>query len=296
MTETEAERYLAANSNYFRVASYRHGFPRVVGGENDGKYINLDFAMLKDLSIIDYLLRQTLLPVTIDVEHFAKMELLKWMEGHSEDGYALVRSFLEENTHINLRGESVCHVLDEINRGSSGVYTDKLIERYRNDEMPVWAFLELIPFGTFCRFWEHCFREGADKSMRGRYYLLLDAKNLRNACGHNNCILNGLESGTAKYRASREVVNAVRDAGVALAMRKSKLSNGRIQHITSTLYLHHAIASEGVRDHTGERLRCLLERMDKHKDYYLKCDQIRTTFEYIRILVDAWYEVPKDAD
>ena len=74
MTESEAERYLAANSNYFRVASYKHGFPRVVGGQNDGKYINLDFAMLKDLSIIDYVLRQTLLPMTIDVEHFAKMD------------------------------------------------------------------------------------------------------------------------------------------------------------------------------------------------------------------------------
>lgn len=266
MSEVEAEQYLTANSNYFRVASYKHGFPRVVGGENDGKYINLDFAMLKDLSIIDYLLRQTLLPMTIDVEHFAKMELLSWIEDHSEDGYELVHSFLEGNTHINIQGESVCRVLDEINRGSSGVYTDKLIERYRGEEIPVWVFLELIPFGTFCRFWEHCSLEGGDKNMKSKYYLLLDVKNLRNACGHNNCILNGLESGTARHRAGREVINAVRDAGVASAMRKSKLSNGRIQHIASALYLHHMVASDGVLRHTGERLRTLLERMDKHRD------------------------------
>lgn len=289
MTEAEAERYLAANSNYFRVASYRHGFPRVVGGENDGKYINLDFAMLKDLSIIDYLLRQALLPMTIDVEHFAKMDLLSWIEDHSGDGYELVHSFLEAKTHINPQGEPVCRIRDEINRGNAGVYTDKMIERYRDDEMPVWVFLELIPFGTFCQFWKHCSWEGGDKSMEGRYYLLQDVKNLWNACGHNNCILNGLESGTAKHRASREVINAVRDAGVAEVMRKSKLSNGRIQHITSALYLHHMVASDGVCSHTGERLNLLLERMDKHKDYYLKCDQIRTMFEYMRILVNAWY-------
>lgn len=41
--------------------------------------------------------------MTIDVEHFAKMELLSWMEGHSEDGYELVHSFLEAKTHINPR-------------------------------------------------------------------------------------------------------------------------------------------------------------------------------------------------
>lgn len=240
--------------------------------------------------------RQALLPMTIDVEHFAKMDLLSWIEDHSGDGCELVHSFLEAKTHINPQGEPVCRILDEINRGNAGVYTDKMIERYRDDEMPVWVFLELIPFGTFCQFWKHCSWEGGDKSMEGRYYLLQDVKNLRNACGHNNCILNGLESGTAKHRASREVINAVRDAGVAEVMRKSKLSNGRIQHITSALYLHHMVASDGVCSHTGERLNLLIERMDKHKDCYLKCDQIRTMFEYMRILVNAWYGTSTNGD
>ena len=75
MSKQDALDYLKHNNNYFRLRSYRCGFDKVVGGPNDGRYIGLDFAMLKDLSIIDYELRRVLLPMTIDIEHFSKVEL-----------------------------------------------------------------------------------------------------------------------------------------------------------------------------------------------------------------------------
>ena len=69
----EALLYLQKHTNYFRLKSYKSGFERVSGEADDGRYIHLDFAMLVDLSVIDMLLRNELPPMTLDIEHFAKV-------------------------------------------------------------------------------------------------------------------------------------------------------------------------------------------------------------------------------
>lgn len=77
MSEDDARAYLEKNSNYFRLRAYRLGFPKVEEGARKGEYANLDFKMLVDLSIVDMLLRYEMLPLTLDVEHFAKVKLFK---------------------------------------------------------------------------------------------------------------------------------------------------------------------------------------------------------------------------
>ena len=80
ISENDARAYLEKNSNYFRLRAYRLGFPKVEEGTRKGEYANLDFKMLVDLSIVDMLLRYEMLPLTLDVEHFAKVKLLKRIE------------------------------------------------------------------------------------------------------------------------------------------------------------------------------------------------------------------------
>lgn len=80
MSEDDARAYLEKNSNNFRLRAYRLGFPKVEEGARMGEYANLDFKMLVDLSIVDMLLRYEMLPLTLDVEHFAKVKLLKRIE------------------------------------------------------------------------------------------------------------------------------------------------------------------------------------------------------------------------
>ncbi len=53
-SEEDAETYLKENNNYHNVTSYKNNFVKYQCGELEGKYIDLDFAYLKDLSIIDY--------------------------------------------------------------------------------------------------------------------------------------------------------------------------------------------------------------------------------------------------
>ena len=53
MSESDARVYLEQNNNYFRLRAYRKNFDKHPDGINKGKYIDLDFAMLVDLSVID---------------------------------------------------------------------------------------------------------------------------------------------------------------------------------------------------------------------------------------------------
>ena len=93
-SEEDAVAYLSDANNYLRAAAYRKLYFRQVDGDNPGAYVNLDFEDLVELSSIDRRLREVLLSATIDVEHFAKMRLLRMCEEHDEDGYAIVSDYL----------------------------------------------------------------------------------------------------------------------------------------------------------------------------------------------------------
>lgn len=109
-----AERYLKANNNFFRINLFRKGFPKYAGGLNDGLFIDLDFGMLRDLAIIDYEFRQVLLSISIDVEHFSKLQLLRYLEAHREEGYSVVEKYIASNNRKLENGKTVNSVKSEI--------------------------------------------------------------------------------------------------------------------------------------------------------------------------------------
>lgn len=80
INKNDAQKYLEDNNNYFKLVSYRKKFPKYDKGENIGKYIDLDFEMLIDLSIIDMRIRKTMLSIVLDLEHYTKVKLLSKIE------------------------------------------------------------------------------------------------------------------------------------------------------------------------------------------------------------------------
>lgn len=286
----EAKAYLEKNNNYFRLGSYRKTFPKYEGGENSGKFISLDFAMLVDLSVVDMLLRRQMLPMTLDIEHFEKMRLLKRVEDEGEDGYEIVGDFLSSYDRVLSEGVITNRVKDDIKRGASSPYVSDLIAKHPHYDYPIWAFMEVIAFGTFIELYNFCAKRFDDRKMLDNYYMLQKVKSMRNACAHNNCILNNLASGTSKHRTPNDLYRAVAATGtVGKGARKARLSNDRLQEMAATLHRHKLVASEGVNQHRANELRGFKDRMQKHESYYCENLQISSSFDFLAKLIDAWY-------
>lgn len=96
INKEDAQKYLEENNNYFKLVSYRKNFPKYENGENIGKYIDLDFKMLMDLSIVDMRIRKTMLSIVLDLEHYTKVKLLSKIENTSKDGYTIVEEYMQD--------------------------------------------------------------------------------------------------------------------------------------------------------------------------------------------------------
>ena len=149
-TEEEAIEYLAGRCRFFKVTAYRKLFDKRVGGEKDGQYVDLDFAQLKYLASLDRRLRDALLPMTLDVEHFAAARLLNATENNGEDGYAVMRDYMEA-VPANRRK----YIENELEIRSSDAYCGAIIRKYRED-MPIWAFVEVVSLETFIGLYKFC--------------------------------------------------------------------------------------------------------------------------------------------
>ncbi len=106
-----------------RIYAYRKNFDKHVGGGLDGKYVGLDFGQLRLLSNTDRMLRDLLLVMTLDVEHFAKVRLLALAEDHGEDGYGVLRDYLasaSRNQRSYIQSENVHAVLSIRPHGARG--------------------------------------------------------------------------------------------------------------------------------------------------------------------------------
>ena len=101
VNEAEAREFLLKNNYYFKLKSYAKNYDKYLNGPNKDKYINLEFAYLKELSTLDMHLRKSILQMTLDIEHYLKTQLLRHLESNPlESGYDVVQKFLSENSQV----------------------------------------------------------------------------------------------------------------------------------------------------------------------------------------------------
>lgn len=289
-SKSDAMAYLRENNSFFRLRSYRLNYEKRVGGERDGQYIGLDFAMLADLAGIDMHLRNEMLPLTLDIEHYTKVELLGEIERRGEDGYKIVQDYLSSFEGRDGRSGRD-FTIGEISRGKSSPYTRGLIERHPNADYSVWEFFEVIPFGRFSHFYLFCARRFDQKAMENRFYLMQSVKGLRNACAHNNCIINDMRKGDLVPPNQDEIMRGLGEIGIGKSARYNKMKNERFQQIATTLYLHSKVSSNGTREHRGRRLEELMHRMARHADYYPTGSLVNSGLSFIKAMICGWYDV-----
>lgn len=283
VTEKEAAAHLRAKCQFFRIYAYRRNFDRHVGGERDGQYIGLDFGHLKALSSIDRDLRDVLLAMALDIEHFAKVRLLAAAEDAGEDGYAVMHDYKR-----SLPEEQREYVKKELDRRESDPYSGDLIRKYRGD-MPLWAFAEVVSFGAFQRLMRFCGLRWGDKELLRLHYLQKWVQSARNSTAHGACAINDLgQQPQGKWRAPDELTRALASFGVPKRLRSKHLRSPRMTQICTLIHLYAREVPAGkTRSKREAALAELFRELDDLRRILPESNPAVASLEFIRRLTEG---------
>lgn len=170
IVEEAAEKYLSENTYYFKLKSYAKNYDKYRTTDKRGQYVNLEFAYLKDLAIIDMHLRHFILKTSIDLEHALKTSFLMDFNESEDNGYALVEKFLLENPDIK----------EGIKKKKENSYTKDLANKLMEDGFAIWNIVELLSLKDFLRMYNR-FSEEYPNALSGHnmYYPMQAVRKLR---------------------------------------------------------------------------------------------------------------------
>lgn len=290
VSEKDAFSYLQNESHFFKLIAYRKNYQKYEYGDHAGQYIHLEFGDLEDLTEIDRFLRSVLLQLSLDVEYYAKMKILKVIEEHHEDGYQIVVDFMDYLKDVNKYGKvnEFERCKNDLERNRTSPYCGELVKKYSSN-YPVWVFLEIVPFGRTISFYKFCGDRYHDREMIREHYLLKTCKDIRNAAAHNNCILNDLHLYTAHFPVNYMVAQELcQIPTISKSSRNKRMSNIRLQQIVSLLYMHNKIVtSEKVHQAASLLLHALDQRFFIH-DYHNN-SLIYESFVFLHKIIDCWF-------
>ncbi|MBS4024340.1 MAG: Abi family protein [Clostridia bacterium] len=281
--EAVAKDFLEYNNYYFKIKAYAKNYEKYSKGVNTGKYINLEFAYLQELSKIDMYFRRYIIKITLDIEHFLKTQLLRdVMKNDLEDGYSIVQDFLSNYSYVRRNIED---------KSNNSVCRDLAI-KYQNN-FAVWNIVEILSFGDFIKLYEMYYNKYQSKDSMNNY--LWSVKFLRNAAAHNNCLLNSLRTPyTANINVNKSVNTFVsKIPGMGSNIRKKKMSNPIIHDFVVTLYVFNkVVTSNSIKFHTMNELKDLMDnRFTANKEYFKNNQIIDSYYHFMKKIVDYFYDL-----
>ncbi|MBR2455095.1 MAG: Abi family protein [Clostridia bacterium] len=280
--EKYATEYLSNNTYYFKLKAYEKLYNKSPTGENAGKYINLEFAYLRDLATIDSLLRKKILSIAIDIEHYLKVKLLNDFNLSHEDGYEIIKAFKEMDPN---------HFEKDIANKLNGRLCSSLVAKYK-DDFAIWNFIEIIGFNDFRTLYELFYIRNSEMfcnkkdntNFKGEYYYLINpVRLLRNAAAHNNCLLIGLSpSLNLPLNYNGNVQSFLGKNGIKNTSLNRQMSKPIIHDFCVMLYLYSLIAPEKAQIHTFEEFKELFEnRVFRNINYYKSNSLIESSLEFM---------------
>lgn len=282
LDEDYAMKFLSYNSYFFKIKSFAKNFDKYKTGENKDKYINLEFAYIVELSRLDRVFRMFINRISLDIEHFAKTELMRdFAENNKEDGYSIIKEFLDENNYMRKYFFNENRFKDSFNKD--------LIIKFK-DNLAIWNFIEVIPFGDFIRLYKFYYSKyPKNKSMEN---FLVCVKHIRNASSHNNCLLNSLKQ---PYKIIRKTIDLNRELskinGLKQKQRKEKLKNPVIHDFIACIYLYyHYSKHSSLKYETFDELKKIIDvRCVEKKDYFIYNQELISYYKFVKCVVDYFY-------
>lgn len=282
-SEEEAASFLTKNSYYFKVKAFRKNYSRYNSGENKGKYYNLEFAYLRELSTIDMYLRQIILTMVLDIEHYLKVRLLYDIsKNDEEDGYTIITEFLSNFPDVESR----------IDAKKDSSYCADLI-RWHTGQFAVWSMVEILSFGdllNLCDLYYSKYRDKYKYKINISNYRIV--KFLRNAVAHNNCLINNLADnsghGFTQNRMANRMVSEIN--GISESTRCKKMGNRFVHDFVVMLCCYDEIvSSEEVKKHRMQELKNFMEsRCTRHKEWFTENALICSNYEFAKKIVDKF--------
>ena len=276
-SEEEAAVFLAKHNYFFRLKQYADFGEKT----KSGKFINVDFGQMVELSTVDMFLRKLILKMTLDFEHYLKVKIINdSQENHSDDGYAVVESFLE--THNRVR-----HLIENLNN-SLNFYNRQVFEKYK--ETPsVWSIVEMLGFSDFIDFYAHYYQYF---HLKCEYTPHFDSvRRLRNAAAHNTCMISNLKPQNwfkSDIEINFELLGAKLDVGngVISSCLKVPVLNDFAVMLSNYVKL---ISSPKIKEKTLEEIQDFFNgRMILHKDYFENVNEIKNAYHFAKAVLDFY--------
>ncbi|MEQ9809234.1 Abi family protein [Streptococcus jiangjianxini] len=268
ISKGKAITFLEKNNYYYKVAAFRKNFKK-----KDGKYKDLDFQHLIDLATIDMYIRDTLLDIAINVEHFIKVELSRLITNNTnEDGYTIVQDFAVtypsyyQSTYERFR--------------KSRYQKDMFLKR--GAIIPIWVLMEHMDFGCLLKLVKLYYLKYKPKSLQKAFYLGNNARHIRNACAHNNVLMiNVFKDDEKLKKVNAEVSTFAKQKGV-LRYRKYR----KVNDLLSLMALSNTYCSTAVQMHQNIKMNKLVDRMQRYSDDYTKAPELVKMFIIFSKIID----------
>lgn len=277
--EEKALHFLEFNTYFFKLKSYAKNYEKYLRGENCGKYVNLEFAYLIELSTLDLHLRKFIIKLCLDIEHHLKLKLVRdCCNNKHEDGYTIVKDFLNENPKIKSDFE--------FKATSYNTITHDLLRKFK-DNLAIWNIVEVLTFGDFKKLYTKYYTKyPSDDSL---IHFIWSVNFLRNAAAHNNCLLNSLKSPYSRVARNKSITSIIStNPTIGYDERIKKMSNPIISDFIITLYVfREAIKSEAIKEKTITELRDFFDnRMLRNKEYFKNNPWIKSNYSFVKKNID----------
>lgn len=301
--EDAALTYLTQNTYYFKLKEYAKLYEKYKFGDNNGKYVDLEFAYLKDLATIDSLLRKKILLIALDIEHYLKVALLDDFNRSNEDGYSIIKDFIAFDPD---KWEK------EFEQKKHGKACSNLINKYR-DNFAIWNFVEILSFSDLENLYSFFYIRNADqlfpqkaknprRQFKGPYFYYLNpVRVLRNAAAHSNCLISSLRNpyiSKEEFNNNPYISAFLGKRGVKNRTLNTQLEKPLIHDFCVMLYLYHKVAPKNVQKYVFEDLKCFFEhRVVDHKENYCNKNAILcSAYEFVKRVIDIFYDEVKSND
>lgn len=284
ISESDAEEITRTEYPLSKLMRYSVLFDRYRSTTKAGLFLDLDFAYLYDLSLLDSELRKIILCLCLDVEQSLKTVFLYDCE-RANCQESIVRDFITSDPD---------YLLNAYNAQNLDLSAKKIIGDNPIDTLTLDDFLEILQFGTFQRFSSFFYQRHA-QFLYGREQSPMEpffdsVRILRNTAAHNNTVLDGLSNAISpNFRVNYGVLSFLGRSGIKSRTLETNMAKQPIHDFVCLIHLYSRLESPSKTQHTLVKVLSFLEeRCTRHSEYYIKNPTLLSAYRFLVQVINVY--------